>query len=99
MRKKQGKKKTYLYVYVRIEDKTTRLSSSILNIESNLDKKCELELARLLFLCLEKLTGITPKWGLITGVRPVKRVNKMLIEGYSREEIEKILEEKYLVKR
>lgn len=99
MRKKQGKKKTYLYVYVRIEDKTTRLSSSILNIESNLDKKCELELARLLFLCLEKLTGITPKWGLITGVRPVKRVNKMLIEGYSREEIEKILEEKYLVKK
>ncbi len=99
MRKKTGKTKTYLYAFVRINDKTAKLSSSVMNNEENLDKKCELELARLLFLCLKKLTGITPGWGLITGVRPVKRVNRMLEEGYTKEQIMQELDTKYLVSK
>ena len=99
MQKKTAKSKTYLYAYVRLDDKTARLSSSISNTEERLDKKCELELARLLFLCLKKLTGITPGWGLITGVRPVKRVNRMLEEGYTEEEIKSELANKYLVSK
>ena len=54
-------------------------------------------LSRLLFLCLNKLTGITPEWGLITGVRPVKRVNKMIKTGLPDDSIKKQLEKKYLV--
>ena len=50
-------------------------------------------------MCLEKLTGITPKWGLITGIRPVKRVNTLLKKGHSEEQIKNTLKNKYLVKK
>ena len=99
MRKKTGRTKTYLYAFVRLDDKTAKLSSSVMNTEEKLDKKCELELARLLFLCLKKLTGITPGWGLITGVRPVKRVNQMFENGYIEEQIAQELKQGYLVSR
>ncbi len=36
------------------------------------EKDIELCLATALFKCLTKLTGYTPKWGLLTGVRPAK---------------------------
>ncbi len=97
MRKKAGRKMTYLYAYVRIGEETSHLSSKIMSNTEDLDNKCELELSRLLFICLEKLTGKRPEWGLITGVRPVKRVNRMLDEGYNEEEIRETLKHKYLV--
>lgn len=96
-RLKAGKSKTYLFVLVRLGDKTTRLSTKVDNDIHDYRKACELELSRLLFLCLNKLTGITPEWGLITGVRPVKRVNKMIKTGLPDDSIKKQLEKKYLV--
>lgn len=97
MRKKQGKKYFYLYAYVRIGDEKTHLCSRLSADTDNLDNSCELELCRLLFLCLEKLTGIKPQWGLITGVRPVKRINRMRNKGIEDGSIKKILSDKYLV--
>lgn len=41
----------------------------------------------LLYGLMEKLTGTAPKWGLLTGVRPVKRINRLIDEGWSRESI------------
>ena len=95
--KKIGRINTYLFVFVRIGNKTRRMSSHIVNNSENYNNDCELSLARMLFLCLEDLTGITPKWGLITGIRPVKRVNTMLSEGKTIQEIEDTLKKKYLV--
>ncbi len=97
MRRKVGKNNTYLYVVVRINDERISRKAKITNAQENYENECELVLARLLFLCLEKLTKITPKWGLITGVRPVKRINQMLAQGYQKAEITQILKEKYLV--
>jgi len=97
--KKIGRKNTYLFVCVRIGDIKKRLSSSVSNDAINYENSCELGLARLLFLCLKKLTGIAPKWGLITGIRPVKRVNFMLEQGFEKSEIERVFCEKYLVKK
>lgn len=97
--KKTGRNNTYFFVYVRIANRTKKLSSHIENTTADFENSCELELARLLFLCLESLTGITPKWGLITGIRPVKRVNSMLSSGMTKGEIEEILSNKYLVSK
>ena len=56
-RLKAGKSKTYLFVLVRLGDKTTRLSTKVDNDIHDYRKACELELSRLLFLCLNKLTS------------------------------------------
>ncbi len=57
----------------------------------------ELILCRLLFFCMNKLTGISPPWGFLTGIRPVKKVNELLCLGYNKQEIFDILREKYYV--
>ena len=56
----------------------------------------ELSLSRLLFKAMSEITGIVPKWGVITGIRPVKRVNDMLSEGMNKAEIFKAMESRYL---
>lgn len=96
IRRKKGKNKTYLYTVCKIKRKTCKKSQSILNSSNNYDGECEMILARLLFNCLNALTGKSAKWGILTGVRPVKRVNKMLDSGMSKQEIEKELSEKFL---
>ena len=48
---------------------------------------CELGLCRALFDCLKELTGISPEWGMLTGVRPVKLVSGLMKKGLSEEEI------------
>ncbi len=55
------------------------------------DGQCELKLCALIFGCLSKMTGKTPAWGILTGVRPVKRINAMLAQGCSESEIYEIL--------
>lgn len=40
----------------------------------------ELTMARCLYECLTEVTGYTPPWGLLTGVRPSKLMNKCISE-------------------
>lgn len=65
--------------------------------EENPDHDCELHLARMLYQILSEITGITPKWGVLTGIRPVKLVQRRLDQGLSREEVARELREDYLV--
>jgi oxygen-independent coproporphyrinogen-3 oxidase len=44
----------------------------------------EYTLCRMLYDSLCSLTGIRPKWGMITGIRPVRMANKLLGAGYDR---------------
>lgn len=55
----------------------------------------EHELCRLLFHILSGETGIAPPWGLMTGIRPVKKVVELIREDLSKDEIFRILTEKY----
>ncbi len=62
--------------------------------ETKLVDKCDMPddggefiLSKLLFKAMCRITGIIPEWGVITGVRPVKRVNEMLSQGFSQSEI------------
>jgi len=46
----------------------------------------ERELGKLLYRVLEQHTGVSPEWGIITGVRPVKLFEQKMEEGFSEEE-------------
>lgn len=54
-------------------------------------------MARCFFLAARDVTGATPPWGMLTGVRPDKPVTWALAEGKSPEEARKMLEEEYFV--
>lgn len=58
------------------------------------DGEQELELGRLLYRVLEGHTGITPQWGILTGVRPVKWVQQRLRSGMDKTTIASELKEK-----
>ncbi|MCD7731609.1 MAG: coproporphyrinogen dehydrogenase HemZ [Oscillospiraceae bacterium] len=59
------------------------------------ENETELKLCRLLYLCMREITGITPAWGYLTGIRPVKKVNTLLDRGFGKEEIFSFLKDKY----
>ena len=50
------------------------------------ENDCEMEFARMLYRLLQKATGVTPRWGVLTGIRPVKRLQFAMDSGVSREE-------------
>ena len=54
-------------------------------------------MARCFFLAARDVTGATPPWGMLTGVRPDKPGTWALAEGKSPEEARKMLEKEYFV--
>ena len=55
------------------------------------------ELKRQLYRDLESYTGKSPKWGILTGIRPVKKAGEMLRAYGSTDEVRKILEKDYMI--
>lgn len=96
-RRKIGKTKTYLWVSVNINYQCIHISKTINNNISNYNDECERNLCILLFKLLKKITNIRPKWGILTGIRPVSTIQKLRRKGISDEEISKLLKEKFLV--
>ncbi len=93
---KKGKHCTYLYAYCRLDGKSVRKSASFPNSQAD-DKLCEHELCRLVYFCLQKLTGITPPWGLMTGIRPVKMMADLLSDNNNKEKAYSHLKNKFMV--
>ena len=44
------------------------------------ENECERQLAIVLFLILVDITGIDPPWGILTGIRPVKLMRRLVKE-------------------
>lgn len=65
------------------------------NIPTDDIKFTEHELCRLIYHILKNALEITPPWGLMTGIRPVKKVTELIAQGKNFQETEKILTEKY----
>lgn len=84
-----------LSVVVKLDGKCEKEALSVRGISS--DKDDEAELCRMLYRIMRKLTGITPAWGCLTGIRPVKKVNKLMEEGLNKKEIFDILKKSYYV--
>ena len=75
-----------LTVSLNIREKT--LSRDRLVDASLDDKETEHFLAELLYFTLVEFTGITPQWGMSTGIRPVKTMEKRLAAGDTMEQAE-----------
>lgn len=99
MRRVMFKKYTLLYVCCSFNGKIAHEVEKIDNDSEKYDDKCELTLSRLLFCVMKKLTGKEAKWGILTGIRPVKRVNSFISQGMSKDEIYGVLQSEYLVSR
>lgn len=59
----------------------------------------ELTLCRMIYTVMSQLTGVSPEWGCLTGIRPVKKVNALIGEGCDREQVYEKLREKYFISR
>lgn len=64
----------------------------ILNIK---EKKRKIKTA--IYKLLTKITGYTPVWGILTGIRPAKTVNDLIDEGMTGDEALRFLCDKYFV--
>lgn len=92
---RKGKKYTYLFAVCRIDGKRERKSVKIASKYTD-EKTCEHEICRLIFLCLKQLTGITPPWGLLTGIRPVRKMTELIEKGYNKTDCFDTLKNKYM---
>ncbi len=68
---------TKLYVNVNLCDKSLNREDVVDNNIDELDLECERVLAVLLFECLVEITGYTPPWGILTGIRPAKLYSRL----------------------
>lgn len=81
-----------IYTDIRINGRTFHDEK---NIPTDDVKFTEHELCRMIYHILRDVLGINPPWGLMTGIRPVKKVTELIAQGKGFPEIEKILTEKY----
>lgn len=68
-----------------------------LETQNHPDADSEMECARLLYRLLHELTGVRPQWGVLTGIRPVKWVQRRLSAGKTPEEIRREFEDELFV--
>lgn len=94
---KKGLKYTYVLVIVKSNQSILKFNKKFLNYVSDYDLICKKNLGLGLYKTLSKLTNITPKWGIITGIRPVKRIFNYREQNMTDEEIFEHLQKEYLV--
>ena len=96
-RKKAGKRHTWLLAVVKWNGKAYRRHCVISNQAERYDKVCERLLCQMVYYILSDITGIQPKWGILTGIRPVKNFHWNEERGNSLAETEREFREDYLV--
>lgn len=76
--KKDVEQGSQLCVRVKYDESKTEKSAFVLNSTSEFENECERTMAILLFELLSQLTGIEPCWGILTGVRPIKLMRRLV---------------------
>lgn len=85
-----------IYTDIKLSGSTLSHAEKTLHCTVSSDKDTvEHELCRLVYHILSQKLGITSPWGLMTGIRPVKKVTELMKQGMSREQIFSALTEKY----
>lgn len=87
---------TSLYVCCRINSEVATEAEVVLNDEKESKDLCEQVLSRMVYKCLSRLTGKSPEWGILTGVRPVKLINAFSAGGLSDSQIREKLKSDWL---
>lgn len=96
-RRRKGQKRTLLWVSVSVDGEKRRKSTALSNDDEQYESECERLLGILLYSALSQITGIAPRWGILTGVRPVNILQKLRKQGKTDDEITRFFKEKYLV--
>ena len=81
--KREISKETNLNVQVTQNDKVISRSQIIQNNINDYKNECERTLAMLLYLCFCEIRSFKPKWGILTGVRPIKLLRHLILEENS----------------
>lgn len=93
-----GQESISIRLKARSFDETVEIPGHQIDLtDKNQFKKYKRILKRKLFLLLQKYTGKTIPWGILTGIRPAKLVNEFLDKGLSRDGIISILQKDYFV--
>lgn len=67
-------------VSVSLDGKEKCLETTVIASENELRDKSELKTAQLIFSAMSELTGYTPPWGVLTGVRPSKLMLRLIAD-------------------
>lgn len=95
--RKTGEDGTYLRVEVQLDGVRSVQATTIPNEQERYDNECERVLCVLLYRILEERIGVSPRWGILTGVRPVNIIQRERAAGKEDAAIRAWLKEKYLV--
>lgn len=88
--------KTLISADIRLNGDAPQHLEKMLSCTVQSDKNTvEHELCRLIYTILRRILGITPPWGLMTGIRPVKKVIELMNQGKERSEIYEDLIRRY----
>ena len=96
-RRKKGKDHTLLWIGVSLNGETRRAHTRVSNMADRYENECERLLCVLLYQIFSEWLHIFPKWGILTGVRPVNIIQKERAAGKTDEDIRQFFREKYLV--
>lgn len=71
--------------------------NSLKNIEEDSFSNEKARIIKLtVFQAIQEIRPLNMPWGILTGVRPTKKINELLEEGFSKNNIKNVLKEKYL---
>jgi oxygen-independent coproporphyrinogen-3 oxidase len=84
-------------ILVEVKIGEEKLSTSDKILDDDIEFEIERKMGVCLYKLLSKLTKISPKWGILTGIRPVKLIGKYRAEGMSKSEISEFLHKDFLV--
>ena len=73
----KGEDTTELVVCINADETHIKKTAQIDNNISDFEEKSELTLAQLLYACLTELTGYQAEWGIVTGIRPVRLLERL----------------------
>lgn len=96
-RVKKGKYHTFLLCIYRDNQNYYRHHCVISNADTNDQKKCDRQLCKVVYSVLLQATGHALPWGILTGIRPVKMVNQLFKQGFSKDEIGHYLKQEFLI--
>lgn len=92
----RGMETTRLTCRLRLDDFDEERTAVVNNAHPTYRDECELQLATLLYHLFTRLFGFTQEWGIVTGVRPVKLLRR-LIRDDGEEAARRYLRERLLV--
>lgn len=72
-----GDKTTELVVCLNADERHIKKTAQLDNDINDFEEKAELTLAQLLYSCLTELTGYNAEWGIVTGIRPVRLLERL----------------------